>query len=82
MSAFWSRRPLKGQPGAESHRKHADKCRQGRESTARQLGDGPLVFPAPDGRRLGIQRFRRLVVGELEEVIISEVPSTGCGRPC
>ena len=21
-------------------------------------------------------------VGELEEVIISEVPSTGCGRPC
>ena len=22
------------------------------------------------------------IVGELEEVIISEVPSTGCGRPC
>ena len=22
------------------------------------------------------------LVGELEEVIISEVPSTGCGRPC
>ena len=21
-------------------------------------------------------------VGELDEVIISEVPSTGCGRPC
>ncbi len=28
---------------------------------ARTLGDGPLVFPAPDGRRLGIQQFRRLV---------------------
>ena len=28
---------------------------------ARSLGDGPLVFPAPDGRRLSIQQFRRLM---------------------
>ena len=27
-------------------------------------------------------RTADLTVGELEEVIISEVPSTGCGRPC
>ena len=30
-------------------------------AAARTLGDGPLVFPAPDGRRLGIQQFRRLI---------------------
>ncbi len=29
--------------------------------SARKLGDGRLVFPGPDGRRLGIQPFRRLV---------------------
>ena len=28
---------------------------------ARTLGDGPLVFPAPDGGRLGLHQFRRLV---------------------
>ena len=32
------------------------------------------------GRHLLLENT--LAVGELEEVIISEVPSTGCGRPC
>ena len=35
---------------------------------------GPKPAPVVEGLFAG--------VGELEEVIISEVPSTGCGRPC
>ena len=31
---------------------------------------------------LAATEIEATAVGELEEVIISEVPSTGCGRPC
>ena len=48
-----------------------------------QLGD--VVVERADGKGLAFRvelRNGTDGVGELEEVIISEVPSTGCGRPC
>jgi len=46
-------------------------------TTAREHITGFAALNIPHAWRLSGD-----CVGELEEVIISEVPSTGCGRPC
>ena len=62
VSAFWSRRPFAEQPGAEPHREHADKCRQGRESTPRRskpAGYDPLSgLPHIQAYRLSADQYR------------------------